>query len=185
MKPLTRIIVMDMFDVWGIDFISPFLNSFGNKYILLCVDYVSKWVEAISTRTNESKMVVRFYVKTFFARYGMPRAIISDQWTHFDNRSFDVLLRRYSVLQRMATPYHPQTNSQVEVSNRQVKQVLKNTVNRNRKDWADKLIDALWAYQAAFKTPLGMSPYRVVFGCPCHPLPRLSSNIRLSGPYGP
>lgn len=166
--PLTPIIVVDLFDVWGIDFMGPFPNSFGNEYILLCVDYVSKWVEAIPTRTNESRVVVKFLRENIFARYGMPRLIISDQGTHFDNRSFDALLRRYSIIHRLATPYHPQTSGQVEVSNRQIKQILEKTVNKNRKDWADKLIDALWAYRTAYKTPLGMSPYRVVFGRPCH-----------------
>jgi len=98
----------------------------------------------------------------------MPRAIISDQGTHFNNWSFDALLKRYSIIHRLATPYHPQTSGQVEVSNRQIKQILEKIVSRNRKDWADKLVDALWAYRTAFKTPLGMSPYRVVYDKPCH-----------------
>jgi len=106
-------------------------------------------------------VVVKFLRENIFARYGMPRLIISDQRTHFDNRSFDVLLKRYSIIHRPATPYNPQTTGQVEVSNKQVKQILEKTVSKNRKDWADKLIDALWAYHTAYKTPLGMLPYRV------------------------
>ena len=120
------------------------------------------------TRTIEARVVVKFLRKNIFSRYGMPRAIISDQGTHFDNRSFDALLKKYSIIHRLATSYHPQTSGQVEVSNRQIKQILEKTVSRNRKDWSDKLIDALWAYRTAFKTPLGMSPFRVVFGKPCH-----------------
>ena len=110
MMPLRPIIVVDIFDAWDIDFMGPFSNSFGNKYILVCVDYVSKWVEAIPTRTNKSKVMVRFLRENIFASYGMPRAIIRDQVTHFDNRSFDVLLKRYSILHHMATPHHPQLN---------------------------------------------------------------------------
>lgn len=146
----------------------PFPSSFGNEYILLAVDYVSKWVEAIATRSNGSQVVVRFLRENIFARFGMPRAIISDRGTHFTNRSFEALLRKYLIVHRLATPYHPQTSGQVEVSNRQIKQFLEKTVHKNRKDWSDKLIDALWAYRTAYKTPLGMSPYRVVYGKACH-----------------
>ena len=141
--PLNPIIVVEVFDVWGIDFMGPFPISFGNEYILLAVDYVSKWVEAIPSRTNDTRVVVKFLRENIFARFGMPRALISDQGTHFNNRSCVALLRRYSIVHRLATPYHPQTCGQVEVSNRQIKQILEKTVSRHRKDWADKLIDAL------------------------------------------
>ena len=73
MMPLNPIIVVDIFYVWGIDFIGPFPNSFRNEYVLLCVDYVSKWAEAIPTRTNESRVVVKFLLENSFARYVMPR----------------------------------------------------------------------------------------------------------------
>jgi len=95
---LTFVIVVDIFDAWGIDFIGPLSNSIGNEYVLLCVDYISIWVEFIPTRMNESKVVVRFLQENIFAWYGMPWAIISDQGTHFDNRSIDALLKRYSIL---------------------------------------------------------------------------------------
>jgi len=168
MMPLNPIIVVDIFDVWGIDFMGPFPNSFGHEYILLCVDYVSKWVEAIPARTNESRVVVKFLRENIFTRYGMPRLIISDQGSHFSNRSFDALLKRYSIIHHLATPYHPQPSGQVEVSNRQIKQILEKTVSKNPKDWSDKLINALWAYRTPYKTPLGMSPYRVVYSRSCH-----------------
>ena len=115
--PVNPIIVVEIFDVWGIDFIGPFPSSFVNKYILLAVDYVSKWVDAIPTRTNAAKVVVKFLRENIFTRFGMLRAIISDQGTHFTNRSFDALLKRYFIVHRLATPYHPQTSGQVEVSN--------------------------------------------------------------------
>ena len=88
---------------------------------MLAVNYVSKWVEAVSSRTNNIKVVVKFLRENIFARLGMPRALISNQGTHFNNRSFDALLRRYCIVHRLATPYHPQTSSQVEVSNWQIK----------------------------------------------------------------
>jgi len=141
--PLSPIIVVEIFDVWGIDFIRPFPSSFGNEYILLAAEYISKWVKAIPFRTNDAKVVMKFLRENTFARFGMRQATISDQGTHFNNRSFDALLKRYSIIYRLATPHHPQSSGQVEVSNRQIKQILEKTVSRNRKDWADKLVDAL------------------------------------------
>jgi len=115
--PLNPIIMVEIFDLSGINFMGPFPSSFGNEYILLAMNYVSKWVEAISFRTNEAKIVMKFLRENILARFGMPRAIISDQGTHFNNRSFDALLKRYSIVHRLATPYHPQTSGQVELSN--------------------------------------------------------------------
>ena len=85
----------------------PFPSSFGNEYILLIADYVSKWVKVIPTRTNDAKMVVKFLRENMFAGFGRLRAIISDQGTRFTNRSFDTLLRSYSIVHRLASPYHP------------------------------------------------------------------------------
>ncbi|XP_050133226.1 uncharacterized protein LOC126609327, partial [Malus sylvestris] len=91
------------------------------------VDYVSKWVEARATRTNDSKVVVDFVKTNIFARFGMPRVLISDGGSHFCNRTIEALLKKYSVTHKVATPYHPQTSGQEEVSNREIKQILEKT----------------------------------------------------------
>ena len=166
--PLHPIQVVEIFDVWGIDFMGPFPSSNGFIYILLAVDYVSKWVEAIATRTNDSRVVVDFLRSHIFARFGMPRAIISDGGSHFCNRSFEALCKKYGVTHKVSTPYHPQTSGMAEVSNREIKKILEKMVGPSRKDWSQRLDDALWAYRTAYKTPIGMSPFRIVYGKPCH-----------------
>ncbi|GFS40869.1 hypothetical protein Acr_00g0070960 [Actinidia rufa] len=98
----------------------------------------------------------------------MPRAIISDGGSHFCNRPIGLLMSKYGVIHKVGTPYHPQTQGQVELANREIKQVLEKTVNPNRKDWSLQLVDALWAYRIAYKTILGSSPYRIVYGKACH-----------------
>ncbi|GJR00450.1 reverse transcriptase domain-containing protein [Tanacetum coccineum] len=99
----------------------PFPSSHGNKYILVAVDYLSKWAEAKALPPNDARVVVKF-LKSLFTRFGTPRAIISDQ----------------------------------------------RTVGENCASWSDKLDDALWAFRTAFKTPIGCTPYKLVYGKTCH-----------------
>ena len=146
----------------------PFPPSYNNLYILLAVDYVSKWVEAIPTRTNDAKVVAQFVRSHIFSRFGTPRALIIDNGTHFCNKVIDKVLQKYEVRHRTSLAYHPQSNGQAEVSNREIKSILEKTVSSSRKDWSIKIEDALWAYRITFKTALGMSPFRLVYGKACH-----------------
>ena len=134
----------------------------------MAVDYVSKWIEVATLPTNDAKVVVQFLQKNIFTRFGTPQGIVSDEGTHVCNRLFDGLLAKYGVRHKVATTYHPQTSGQAELSNREIKRILEKVVNPLRKDWSTRLDYALWAYRATFKTPLGMFPYRLVFGKAFH-----------------
>ncbi|KAK5846533.1 hypothetical protein PVK06_002824 [Gossypium arboreum] len=94
--PQTYMLSCEIFDVWGIDFMGPFPSSFGNKYILVVVGYMSKWVEAQALPTNDARAVVCF-LKKKFSQFGTPRLIISDSGTHFCNAQFEKTLKKYGV----------------------------------------------------------------------------------------
>ncbi|GKE97769.1 reverse transcriptase domain-containing protein, partial [Tanacetum coccineum] len=132
--PQNNIQVCDVFDVWGLDFMGPFPDSRGNKYILVAVDYVSKWVEAQALPTNDARVVL------------------------------EKALQKYRVTHKISTAYHPQTNGQTEVTNGAIKRILERSVGYNPKDWSEKLNDALWAFRTAYKTLTGCTAFRLVYG---------------------
>nr|GEW06656.1 reverse transcriptase domain-containing protein [Tanacetum cinerariifolium] len=135
-------------------------------YILLAVDYLSKWVEAKALPTNDARVVLKF-LNSCFVLFETPRAIISDRGIHFCNDKFAKVMSKYGVTHRLATAYHPQTSRQVEVSNRSLNCILERTVGENRASWSEKLEDDLWAFRTAYKTPIGCTPYKLVYGKSC------------------
>ena len=132
--PMWLILEVEIFYLWGIEFMGPFPPSDGKEYILVVVDYVPKWVEVIPTSTKNHQEVLRFVTRYIFARYGCSRAIISDDGSHFNNAHFRALLKKYGVHHCITTSYHPQANGQVEVSNREVKSILKKIICSDGKD---------------------------------------------------
>ncbi|RDX98175.1 Gag-Pol polyprotein, partial [Mucuna pruriens] len=147
--------------------IRPFPVYNGYSYILLAINYVLRWIEAIATKTNDAKVVVDFLKSNIFYRFDVLKALISYQGSHFYNRSMSSLLKKYEVVHQIATAYHPQTNGQAEVFNREIKKILQKMANPSRKDWSRLLEDALWVHRTAYRTLLGTSPYQIVFGKAC------------------
>nr|GEZ03483.1 reverse transcriptase domain-containing protein [Tanacetum cinerariifolium] len=126
------------------------------------IHYASKTMndaESNYTTTEKEMLAVVF---------GAPRAIISDPGTHFCNDQFAKVMLKYGFTHRLSTAYHPQTSGQVEVSNRGLKRILERTIGENHASWSDKLDDALWAFRTAYKTPIGCTPYKHVYGKACH-----------------
>lgn len=125
-------------------------------------------MEVVALPTNDVKVAVKFLQKTIFSRFGTPKAINSDEGTHFCNKTFPAALAKYGIKHKVTTIYHPQTSGQAEVSNMEIQKILENVVSPNRKDWSLRLNDSLCAYRIAYKTPLGMLPYKIVYGKAYH-----------------
>ncbi|GKE57780.1 reverse transcriptase domain-containing protein [Tanacetum coccineum] len=140
-----------------------FQTTLSESYILVAVDYVSKWAEAQALPTNDARVVITF-LKKLFCRFGMPKALISDRGTHFCNKIMEKTMKRYGVNHRFSTSYHPQTSGQVENTNIALKRIIEKTVKDNPAIWSRKLDDALWAFRTAYKTPTGTTPYKLVYG---------------------
>jgi len=101
--PQQGILEVELFNVWVINFMGPF-PPYANLYIMVAVDYISKWVEAIAAPTNDAKVVIKFLKKFIFTGFGMPKALLSDNGTHFYNKPLETLLKKYGVFHKVVTP---------------------------------------------------------------------------------
>lgn len=107
--PLNIMLEVELFDCWGINFMSPFPQLNTYLYILVCVDYVTKCVEAIACNANDTRTVTNFLKNNIFSRFEVSRVLINDGGTHFYNKYLEKLLEKYNVKHKVSTPYHPQT----------------------------------------------------------------------------
>ncbi|WJZ90916.1 hypothetical protein VitviT2T_010031 [Vitis vinifera] len=152
------------FSVWGIDIIGKISpkSSSGHEFILVAIDYFTKWVEATSYARLTSARVASFIRSHIICRYGVPHELISDRGVHF-RAEVDTLVQRYSIRHHGSSAYGPQTNGAVEAANKNIKRILQRMVGTSW-DWSEKLPFALWAYQTSFRTSTGATPYSLVYG---------------------
>jgi len=122
--PQSGTLDVELFYVWVIDFMGPFPPYHDNIYILVVVNYVSKWVKAIASPTNDSKVVLKFLEKNIFTRLGTPRALLSDNATHFCNKPLELLLKKYGIFHKITMASHPQMSGLVELLNRELNSIL-------------------------------------------------------------
>ncbi|MCO5593608.1 hypothetical protein L7F22_047623 [Adiantum nelumboides] len=165
--PLRPMMGARAFAKWGIDFVGPIAPPAYRthaQYIIVATNYLTKWVEAKATTKNNAKTTAQFLYENIFTRYGLPIEIVSDRRTPFINEVIEFLLDEFMVIHRKTAPYSPQANGQAESTNKILVTILTKIVSESRADWDQKLHSALWAYQVAYKTSIGTTPFNMVYG---------------------
>ena len=165
--PLTPILAQVPFEKWGIDFVGPIKPPSRNgqkRYILVATEYVTKWAEAVATKTDDAQTVAKFIYENIIVRFGCPKEIVSDRGTHFINETITQLLDKYLIKHRKTTPYHPRANGQTEKTNGILCKIITKEVQGSTTDWDTKLLNALWAYRCAYKVTTKSTPFQLVYG---------------------
>lgn len=154
------------FEMWGMDIVGPINppSSKGHKFILAAIDYFSKWAELIPLKEDKGEYVEHFIRTQLIYRFGVPSRIMSDDGGPFKNKHVDKLCSKFKISYHYSTAYNPAANGQAEAFNKTLCKLLKKVVSRNKHEWHEKLLEALWAYRTMTRTPTEMTPYALVFG---------------------
>jgi hypothetical protein len=162
--PMFPFITVDPFTKWGIDYTTCHLPSArGNRYIIVAVDYFTKWVEAMPTFNNYGETTTLFLLNQIIARFDIPKEIVTDHGSHFQNKMMSELMSNIGLRQEHSSPYYPQANGQVEAVNKSLKTILQRMINSTKSNWHLILYLALWAYRTFLKTAIGFSPFQLVY----------------------
>ena len=146
--PLQPHVALEPFDKWGMDFIGPIDPPYGQeKYIIVCTDYLTKWVETKAVKETTKEKVAELLRENVFYKFRYPREIVIDQGAQFTSHLIENLLRQHHIKHRTYTAYHPQENGKVEVPNRALERIITKVVSNINKYWACKLMEATWAYK--------------------------------------
>ncbi|MCO5602755.1 hypothetical protein L7F22_056893 [Adiantum nelumboides] len=178
MTPLiTTIQPLEVFKKWGLDFMGPFktLTPRKSKYIVMATCYVSKWVKAKASPNNATKSTAWFLHEHVICRNGCPIEIVFDQGTHFIyeyldqgthfiNETIEILTKLFSIKHKNSRPYYSRCNDQAESSNKTIKAIPTNIVQKEPHNWDEQLQTTLWAYRIAYKVTTGITPFGMVYG---------------------
>jgi Integrase core domain/Integrase zinc binding domain len=162
---LHPIIAIGPFSKWGIDFMQCKPTSAGgHSYIIVAVDYFTKWAEAMPTFLNDGRTAALFLFNHIITRFGVPHAIVTDHGAHFKNQMMSELHVKLGFRHENSSPYYPQANGQVEAINKVLKTMIQRMVGENKTSWHLQLFSALWAYRTSAKTSTGFTPFQLVYG---------------------
>jgi len=162
---LTSLVSPWPFTWWGIDLMGPFPKAFGQlKYLVVAIDYSTKWIEAEPIEKITAKNVLRFFKRNILARFGVPALVISDNGTQFTDQKFQGYLRNIGIKQSFTSVEHPQANGLAEAANRLILQGIRRRLDTTKTSWAEELHTVLWAYRTTPHSTIGESPFRLTYG---------------------
>ncbi|KAL2237087.1 UNVERIFIED_CONTAM: hypothetical protein Sindi_0900400 [Sesamum indicum] len=154
----------DAHGLWNMDLVGPFPQATGQrKFLIVAVDYFTKWVEAEPLAKISEKEVIKFLWKNIICRFGIPRALISDNGTQFSGNKLKDWCKGFAIKQFFKSVSNPQANGQTEVTNRTILQHLKTRLENAKGAWVDELPSVLWAYRTTPRTPTGESPFNLTY----------------------
>ena len=162
---LTSLVSPWPFAWWGIDLLGPFPKAAGKlKYLVVTIDYSTKWIEAKPLTNIKTKIVLRFFKRNILARFGVPALVISDNGTQFTDHKFQDYLRKIGIKQSFTSVKHPQANGLAEAANRLILRGIRRRLDAVKTGWAEELHTVLWAYRTTPHSTTSESPFRLTYG---------------------
>ena len=153
------------FAIWGMDLLGPFpMATAQRKYLIVAIDYFTKWIEAKPLAKITTKQVAQFLWENVMCRYGIPRILVTDNGTQFNNEEFRKYCAESEIELRFTSVAHPQANGQAEIANRIILDGLKKRIEKTRNGWVDEILPILWAYRTTSRLTTGATPFMLVYG---------------------
>ncbi|GAU45958.1 hypothetical protein TSUD_301670 [Trifolium subterraneum] len=150
---------------WGMDILGPFLTAARQvKYLIVTVDYFTKWIEAEPLAKIGASHILRFFKRNVLARFGIPQVVVTDNGTQFTNKNFQEFLATIGTTQHFTSLEHPQTNGQAEAANRVILRGLRRRMGASKGNWTEELHNVLWSYRTTPHSTTGETPFRLTYG---------------------